>query len=226
MGAGDADIGMNFAAPLVVALDGGAPIVVLAGVHVGCFELFATDRVRDDQGPEGKDGRRVRPRIRPARVPGQHGDLRGSRSAQGHQLGDPSVDRGQALLAEGKIDAFLGFPPDPQDLRAKKIGHVVVNSATDRPWSQYFCCMVVANRDFVRAASGRHQARPAGDPEGQRVCALDPDRAARAYSSTRASPRPELCAAGVARSCPTAGGASTTPRTRCGSTPCACTRRG
>ena len=45
---------------------------------------------------------------------------------------------------------YLGFPPDPQELRARKIGHVVVNSAVDRPWSQYFCCMATANREFVR----------------------------------------------------------------------------
>ena len=54
------------------------------------------------------------------------------------------------LLAEGKIDAFLGFPPDPQELRARKTGHVVVDSGVDRPWSQYFCCMVGANREFVQ----------------------------------------------------------------------------
>jgi NitT/TauT family transport system substrate-binding protein len=54
------------------------------------------------------------------------------------------------LLAEGKIDAFLGFPTDPQEFRARKIGRVVVNSAIDRPWSQYFCCMLVGNREFVR----------------------------------------------------------------------------
>jgi DNA-binding transcriptional LysR family regulator len=36
------------------------------------------------------------------------------------------------LLATGKIDAFLGFAPDPQELRAKKIGRVVVNSSVDR----------------------------------------------------------------------------------------------
>lgn len=54
------------------------------------------------------------------------------------------------LLAQGKVDAFLGFPPEPQELRARKIGHVVVNSAVDRPWSEYFCCVVVANREFVR----------------------------------------------------------------------------
>jgi NitT/TauT family transport system substrate-binding protein len=54
------------------------------------------------------------------------------------------------LLAEGKIDAFLGLPPEPQELRARNIGHVIVNSAIDRPWSQYFCCMLAARRDYVR----------------------------------------------------------------------------
>ena len=29
-----------------------------------------------------------------------------------------------------------------------KIGHVIVDTTTDRPWSQYFCCMLAANRDF------------------------------------------------------------------------------
>jgi NitT/TauT family transport system substrate-binding protein len=40
---------------------------------------------------------------------------------------------GKRLLAEGKVDAYLGFPPDPQEFRARKVGHVVVNSAVDRP---------------------------------------------------------------------------------------------
>jgi NitT/TauT family transport system substrate-binding protein len=54
------------------------------------------------------------------------------------------------LFADGKIDAFLGLPPVPQDLRARHVGHVVVNSAIDQPWSQYFCCMLAGNREFVR----------------------------------------------------------------------------
>jgi NitT/TauT family transport system substrate-binding protein len=54
------------------------------------------------------------------------------------------------LFADGKIDAWLGFPPEPQELRARKIGHVVVNSSVDRPWSQYYCCMLAGNRDFIR----------------------------------------------------------------------------
>ena len=40
-----------------------------------------------------------------------------------------SPDESMNLLAEGKIDAYLGFPPNPQEFRAKKIGRGVVNSA-------------------------------------------------------------------------------------------------
>ena len=55
------------------------------------------------------------------------------------------------LFAEGKVDAFLGFPPEPQELRARKIGRIILSTATDQPWSQYFCCMAFGNREFVRA---------------------------------------------------------------------------
>jgi len=54
------------------------------------------------------------------------------------------------LFAEGKIDAFLAFPPEPQELRARNIGHTIIKTTVDRPWSQYFCCMPFANRDFVK----------------------------------------------------------------------------
>ena len=54
------------------------------------------------------------------------------------------------LFADGKIDAFLGFPPEPQVLRARGVGRVIVNSALDHPWSQYFCCMLAASTDFVQ----------------------------------------------------------------------------
>jgi NitT/TauT family transport system substrate-binding protein len=54
------------------------------------------------------------------------------------------------LFVDSKIDAFLGFPPEPQELRARQIGRVIFDTAVDRPWSQYFCCMLAGNREFVR----------------------------------------------------------------------------
>jgi NitT/TauT family transport system substrate-binding protein len=54
LASGEADINLHFAAPLVLRLEAGDPIVILAGGHVGCFELFGTDRVRAIRDLKGK----------------------------------------------------------------------------------------------------------------------------------------------------------------------------
>jgi NitT/TauT family transport system substrate-binding protein len=53
-------------------------------------------------------------------------------------------------FTSGRADAFVGFAQQPVEMRARKIGTVIVNTTTDRPWSQYFCCMLAANQEFVR----------------------------------------------------------------------------
>ena len=40
--------------------------------------------------------------------------------------------------------------PTAQELHALTLGHVIVNSNVDHPWSEYFCCMLAVNADFVR----------------------------------------------------------------------------
>lgn len=84
------------------------------------------------------------------------------------------------LLVEGKVDAYLGFPPDPQEMRAKGIGHVVVSSATDRPWSQYFCCVIGGNRDFVRRHPVATKRAIRALLKASSMCSLEPERVARA----------------------------------------------
>ena len=44
--AGEIDFSADTAPSVIIALDGGAPLVALAGIHVGCYELVGTDRVR------------------------------------------------------------------------------------------------------------------------------------------------------------------------------------
>src|ERR1700761_463713 len=51
---GDADFTVTFAAPLAIAIDGGALITLLSGVHVGCFELFGNEAVRSIADLKGK----------------------------------------------------------------------------------------------------------------------------------------------------------------------------
>ena len=181
MGRGEIDISMNFAAPLVMALDAGAPIVLLGGIHVGCFEMFATERVRTIKDLKGRTVAIL------GRNSAQHVFLASIATSVGldpgrdiHWVDHPAAE-GKRLLAEGKIDAYLGFPPDPQELRAKKVGHLLLNSATDRPWSQYFCCMVSANQEFARRNPVATKRALRAILKGDEVCALDPARAARAY---------------------------------------------
>jgi NitT/TauT family transport system substrate-binding protein len=119
---------------------------MLAGVHVGCFELFAQQNIRGIGELKGKSvGLRLSPPDLLTLMAAQVG-LDPARDI--HWVIDPSVDP-LSLFAEGKIDAFLGFPPEPQELRARKTGHVIVSTAADRPWSQYFCCMLSGNREYV-----------------------------------------------------------------------------
>jgi NitT/TauT family transport system substrate-binding protein len=90
----------------------------------------------------------------------------------------PSV-KPKELFAEGKIDAFLGFPPEPQDLRARKIGHVIVNSAEDRPWSEYFCCMLAGNTEFIQEHPIATKRVLRAILKATDLCATEPERAAR-----------------------------------------------
>ena len=46
----------------------------------------------------------------------------------------------------GGSNTFLGFPPEPQRLRARQTDRVILRTATDRPWSQYLCCMLFGRR--------------------------------------------------------------------------------
>jgi NitT/TauT family transport system substrate-binding protein len=89
-----------------------------------------------------------------------------------------SAENPLELFANRKIDAFLGFPPEPQELHARKIGHVIVNTARDRPWSQYFCCMIAGNSDFVRKHPIATKRVLRAIFKAADFCAADPARAA------------------------------------------------
>ena len=144
-----ADFTLDFAARIVRTIEEDGAITVLGGVHVGCYELFAQKGIHSIAELKGKSvGIKTSPPDLLALMAAQVGldpvsDLRWVTST------DASVDPLE-LFANAKIDAFLGFPPEPQKLRAHDIGHVIVSTAVDRPWSQYFCCMLTANREYVR----------------------------------------------------------------------------
>jgi NitT/TauT family transport system substrate-binding protein len=177
--AGEADISMAFAAPFLIQVDAGDPTVMLAGVHPGCFELFGNDRVRTIKDLKGKTVAVL------GLGGGQHVFVASMAAYVGldprHDINFVTHTAADAirLLGEGKVDAYLGFPPDPQELRAKKIGHVVVNSTVDRPWSQYFCCILASNREFIQRHPVATKRALRAILKSADLCALEPERAAR-----------------------------------------------
>ena len=175
LAAGKQDLILFDVPEVILALDEGKPIVVLGGIHGGCYELFGTDRVRSVVDLQGrKIG--VSSRSRRAFV-----------AAMASYVGlEPRKDLtfvltpdAKQLFVDGKVDAVLGFPPEPQELRARKIGHAVVTTATDRPWSQYYCCMALANRDFARRHPVATKRALRALVKATDVCAAEPERVAR-----------------------------------------------
>jgi NitT/TauT family transport system substrate-binding protein len=160
-------------------VDAGDPIIILGGAHVGCFELFGSERVRAIRDLKGKA-------VGVSELGGPdhvflasmvaHVGLDARKDIQ--WVPRPFVESTQ-LLAEGKIDAVLAFPPQPQELRARKIGRVVVNSMRDSPWSNYFCCMAYTSREFIRKHPVATKRALRAILKAADVCAREPERAAR-----------------------------------------------
>jgi NitT/TauT family transport system substrate-binding protein len=179
VGAGGADIMMEFAGVFVTRIDAGDPIVVLGGVQIGCFELFGGPRVRALRDLKGKRvavlGEGTPEHVFLSSVVAYVG-LDPQRDIR-WQLHPP--EESMRLLAEDQVDAFAGFPPVPQELRARKIGHQVLSTTTDRPWSQYFCCVVGANQDFVRKHPVTTKRALRAIVMAADLCTGDPEHAAR-----------------------------------------------
>jgi NitT/TauT family transport system substrate-binding protein len=119
---GKADISMDAVWGFMARIDAGDPVTVLAGVHLGCYELFGTERVRSIRDLKDKT-------VSVSQI-GDPGFLLTSSMAAYVGL-HPGKDikwierppaESMRLLAEGKVDAYMAFPPEPQELRAKRIG--------------------------------------------------------------------------------------------------------
>ena len=167
-------------APFVThKLDAGWPIVALSGLHVGCYELI----VQPEISTIGElRGRRV---MVPARDEGghfllmtmlahvgldPHRDVEWLSALEG---GDPM----EAFIA-GEVDGLLGFPPQPQILRERGVGRVILSTARDRPWSGYFCCMLFGMRDFVSRNPIATKRYMRAVLKAADLCASSPEQAA------------------------------------------------
>ncbi len=127
------------------------PLKFLSGLHVGCYALIGSARTRSVRDLKGRtvwagavknDG----PHIFFSTIVAYVGlDPR-------TDVNYVWVDKDEAirLFRDGKIDAFMSFPPGSHELMHGGFGHLLVDTNVDKPWSQYFCCMVTGHSDFIK----------------------------------------------------------------------------
>jgi NitT/TauT family transport system substrate-binding protein len=175
---GDVDISVSFIPADLMFADSGEPVVWLAGSHIGCVELVANERVHSARDLKGKTV-----------GIGAAGDLGYIFTAMfASYVGldprkdinwfvDPRVNVEQ--LAEGKFDAIMIGPPDSVAAREKKIGHALVSTTTDKPWSQYLCCMYSSTQAFVRRYPVATKRALRALLKASDLCASEPEQIAR-----------------------------------------------
>jgi NitT/TauT family transport system substrate-binding protein len=215
IGHGLIDFSMTFAAPMLIPMDAGEPITALAGVHVGCFEVFAHEGIRSIVG-----------------IPYSSSAPHTFLTIMGSFIGlDPIKDINwvitspvppQQLFIERKIDAILLFPPETQELRARKIGHVIAVSAQDRPWSKYFCCMLVSNMEFSRRYPAATKRVLRAILKATDLCVSEPRRVAQQMVDQGYATRSDYVLQ-MLNELPYGSGESTIRRIRSGSTASECT---
>jgi len=176
---GKADFTQAYASNFLRQIDGGDPITLLSGVHVGCFELFANEGINGIPDLKGKTvGVQALGSLGNTLVLMMAAQVGLDPDKDIHWVADPAV-KPIDMFIQGKIDAFLAFPPEPQDLRARHIGRVILNSATDRPWSQYFCCLLGGDREYVRKYPVATKRVLRAILKASDLCASQPELAAR-----------------------------------------------
>jgi NitT/TauT family transport system substrate-binding protein len=179
LGAGHADISGVAANDVILAIDAGIPILALAGQHGGCSRLFGSDRVhtlRDLRGKTvGVDGLGF----------GDHTFLLaalqyiGIDAQREVNFVDQRPHESMQQLPDGKIDAFMTYPPFVAEAEAKRIGRVVLNTTVDRPWSEYYCCITTFRREFVERYPVATKRALRALIKASELCSLEPERSTR-----------------------------------------------
>jgi NitT/TauT family transport system substrate-binding protein len=190
---GHSDLTMDYVTSLIWKLDAGRDIVALSGVHNGCYAIIANGRVKAIHELRGKKV------AVSALGSGDHVFLSSMLAYVGV---DPkkeidwvlteSVANNMRFFVEGRVDALMAFPPQPQKLREMKLGHVIVDGTHDRPWSQYTCCIVAGARKFVANYPVATKRALRAILKATDLCAQQPEQTARMMVAKGFEPRYEI----------------------------------
>ena len=141
---------------LVAAIDAGAPLLAVAGLHSGCQEVWVGPGIASIRDLRGK---------KIAVFAKNTGDqffnffattlayvgIDPVKDVSFFEIGPDYAAMLSAFL-DGRSDAFLAAADGAAVLRRnpRASSTKILDQTADKPWSQYLCCMLVANRDWAR----------------------------------------------------------------------------
>jgi NitT/TauT family transport system substrate-binding protein len=184
--AAELDISLGNAAWQIKEMNKAENAVFIAGLHTGCYSLIGSEKIKSVRDLKGKKVW--------AWTNLEAGPIVFFKSLVAYVGLDPekdfeyiSVPKNEAieLFKKGEIDAFISFPPGPQQLQELGIGRVLVDTNVDRPWSQYFCCMVNASKKFVRKNPIAAKRALRALLKSNDIVARDPELATRVLIETK-----------------------------------------
>ena len=169
LASGTVDLSMAYTSQFAAAIDAVGPITLLAGVMVGCVEVFGNEGTRSIADLKGKSVGVLSFGSSPhmlLTVMAAHVGLDPVKDI--HWVTDPSVKQ---LFVDGKIDAFLSSPPESQDLRARAY-RSCHRQHCGGPAVVAILLLLARGQSGIRAEkSGCNQARAPCDPQGDgRLC--------------------------------------------------------
>ena len=180
LAADSASITTAWVPDIISSADDGGPVVALAGMHTGCTEIFAHQGIRSIRDLKGRKFALSTPA-----GSAEHGWL----SLLFTYIGlDPDRDIEWVIvpyeeygdrLESGEVDAVMLWPPDAQVFRNRKIGHVILDTGTDKPWKDYYCCVIAGNSEFVKSYPVATKRAVRAILKATDLCAADPENAAR-----------------------------------------------
>ena len=172
---GKCDFASAVTAQNIVLIDSGLPITLVAGIHAGCYELFGSDGIRSIRDLKGE---RVGTTVASDLLEMMAAFVGLDPKKDLTIINDPEAKPLDQFI-QGNLDAYMALPPEPQLLHARGFGEVIVRTATDRPWSQYFCCTLAARREYVASNPVGTKRVIRAMLKAADLCASEPERAAR-----------------------------------------------
>ena len=166
----DVDFNLNFSGPLLLEIDRGLSTTILAGIYVGCFELFAREGIRSVADLKGRTVGVQSLESPPHVFLSAMATLVGLNPAKDIEWVTSAKVKPIELFAEGKIDAFLGFP---QNLNVYARKASVASSSTVRKTAHgrsiFAACWRAIANSFERILSPPSAwCAPCSEP---RICA-------------------------------------------------------